>query len=167
MITDLVQIQRLGTQKIDENKRLRAHLKTHAVAERRLRNIGEKIENAIDCTSCANCCRKATAKLREREIDKLAKYIGVSRREFLRDYVTQTEDEGPILRRTEEKGCIFLEGNLCSVYDVRPMTCEDFPHLVRGTGSLVSRLWVMPERATYCPIAYNTLEAYKEMLGFE
>ena len=79
----------------------------------------------------------------------------------------QSEEEGLVLKRTEETGCVFLEGNLCGVYEVRPMTCEDFPHLVRGEGSLVSRMWEMPDRATYCPIAYNTLEAYKDDLEFE
>ncbi|MFN7938426.1 MAG: YkgJ family cysteine cluster protein [Bryobacteraceae bacterium] len=167
VITDLVEIQRMGEKKREENKRLRAYMRTHHAVERRLRKLAEGVENAIDCRECANCCRVATVKLREREVDKLAKFIGVTRRQFLRDYCTQSEEEGLILKRTEESGCVFLEGNLCGVYDVRPMTCEDFPHLVRGEGSLVSRMWEMPDRATYCPIAYNTLEAFKDDLGFE
>lgn len=166
MITDLVQIKRLGSQKLEENKRLREHMKRHHSVERTLRRTAEQIEDAIDCTQCANCCRVATARLRDREIDPIAKHIGVTRKVFLRDYVEQTEDEGLILKRTEGHGCVFLEGNLCSIYAARPTSCEDFPNLVRGAGSLVSRMWVMPERATYCPIAYNTLEAFKEETGF-
>lgn len=165
VITDLVQIQRLGEQKLDENKRLRVHMKSHPIPERRLRKLAIEVENAIDCLECANCCRVATVKLRDREVDSLARHIGASRSVFLRDYCDHTEDEGIILKRTE-KGCIFLEGNLCTVYDARPMTCQDFPHLVRGDGSLVSRMWEMPDRATYCPIAYNTLEAFKVEFGF-
>lgn len=165
MITDLVQIARLGATKRDENKRLRMHMKTHPVAERRLRRIAEDVENAIDCTQCASCCRVATVTLREREIDSLSRFIGVSRKEFLRDYTMQNEEEGLVLKRTGT-GCIFLEGNLCTVYEARPKTCEDFPNLVRGEGSLMSRMWHMPDRATYCPIAYNTLEAFKEVAGF-
>ncbi len=165
MITDLVQIQRLGEKKLDENKRLRTHMKSHPVADRRLRRVAEDIENAIDCTACANCCRVATATLREREIDNLAKFIGVTKKIFLRDYVEESEEEGLILKRTD-KGCIFLEGNLCGVYDARPKTCNDFPHLVRGEGSLIARMWHMPDRATYCPIAFNTLEAFKDETGF-
>lgn len=165
MITDLVQIERLGEKKMDENKQLRVYMKTHHPAERRLRKVAEDVEMAIDCTLCANCCRVATVKLREREVDSLARFIGASRREFLRDYTEQSEEEGLILKRTE-KGCVFLEGTLCTVYEARPMTCQDFPHFVRGEGSLVSRMWEMPDRATYCPIAYNTLEAIKEEIGF-
>ena len=166
MITDLVQIQCMGEKKRDENKRLRTHMKTHDFVERKLKRIAEGVEAAIDCTQCANCCRVATATLRDREIDTIAKHIGVTRNRFLKDYTEQTEDEGRILKRNEN-GCIFLEGNLCGIYDKRPRTCEDFPHLARGEHSLLARMWHMPDRATYCPIAYNTLEAFKEELDFK
>lgn len=165
MLTDLVQIQRLGEKKRVENERLRRHMKSHGAAGRRLRRIAGEIEQQIDCTQCANCCRVASVRLREREVDTLARYIGVPRDQFLKEYTELSEEEGLILKRTG-RGCPFLEGNLCSVYEARPMTCGDFPHLARGEGSLVSRMWHMPDRATYCPIAYHTLEAFKDELGF-
>ncbi len=160
MITDLIQIRRLGEQKRPENERLRRHLKTFRFVERRLVKIAREIEEQIDCTACGNCCRVATARLLPRDVERIAKYLRIKPHVFVRDYCTETEDEGLILNRTES-GCVFLEGNLCSIYEARPATCDDFPHLVRGAGSLVSRMWEMPDRATYCPIVYNTLEAWK------
>ncbi|MFN0167571.1 MAG: hypothetical protein ACKV22_14170, partial [Bryobacteraceae bacterium] len=44
---------------------------------------------------------------------------------------------------------------------------ENFPHLTTSEGSLVSRMWEMVDRAVYCPIVYNTLEAWKDELGFQ
>ena len=38
---------------------------------------------------------------------------------------------------------------------------------VRGAGSIESRMWQMIDRATYCPIVYNSLEAYKDIVGFQ
>ena len=70
-------------------------------------------------------------------------------------------EEGRILRRSEETGCVFLDGNTCTVYDDRPDTCRRFPHLVRGNGSIASRMWQFIDRASYCPIVYNALEAFK------
>lgn len=161
MLTDLVQIRRSGEQKRDENERLRRHLKRHVFVERRLRSIAEEVEEAIDCTQCANCCRSATVRLKDRDVPKLAKALRLSERKFLDRYGEMTEDEGWILKRNPDGSCPFLAGNLCTVYEVRPSTCEDFPHLVRGPGSLVARMWEMPDRACYCPIVYNTLEAWK------
>jgi Fe-S-cluster containining protein len=164
MLTDLVQIRRLGEKKLDENRRLRQYLKRHNFVERRLRHISEEIEEQIDCLACANCCRVATVKLSERDVDKLARFLRISRAQFLRDFTVTDKEEGLILRRTEA-GCIFLDGNECTVYEARPRTCEDFPHLVRGAGSFLSRMWEMPDRATYCPIVHNALEAFKKEIG--
>jgi uncharacterized protein len=165
MLTDLVQIRRLGGKKREENLRLRLRLKRRNYQERRLIRIAQEIEEEIDCTACANCCRVATVKIIERDIDKLARRMGVSKEKFLTEYTVEDPGEGRVLRRNAG-GCVFLEGNLCSVYDVRPHTCVTFPHLVHGAGSLVSRLWEMPDRACYCPIVYNTLEAWKTDLKF-
>src|SRR5262245_39440257 len=138
MVTDLVQIRRFGEQKRGENEKLRKHLKRHSMAERRIRRLAEEIEDQFDCLQCANCCRVATVRLAERDVLKLAKEMQLSPVQFVREYTETTPDEGLILKRTES-GCVFLEGNHCLVYEVRPGICQDFPHTVRGDGSFVSR----------------------------
>jgi Fe-S-cluster containining protein len=166
LLTDLVEIRRQGEKKREENEKLRRHLKRHVFVERRLRIIAQDIEDSTDCTKCANCCRVATVRLTERDIERIAKSQRISRERFLADYTTETEDEGRILNRSDETGCTFLHGNECLIYEDRPATCQDFPHLVKGNGSLVARMWDMPDRATYCPIVYNTLEAFKTETKF-
>ena len=166
MLTDLVQIKRFGEKQREENKKFRAWLKHHTFVERRLKAIAQDIEEKIDCTTCANCCRVATTPVTERDAERLARFLRIKMTVFLSDYTEETEDEGRILKRNEN-GCVFLDGNLCSVYEARPNTCELFPHLVKGNGSLLSRLWHMPDRAVYCPIVYNTLEAWKPETGFK
>lgn len=165
LLTDLVQIQRFGEKQREENRRFRSWMKSHNFVERRLKAIAGSVEDAIDCTQCANCCRVATTQVTERDVERLARFIGMRVSEFLRDYTVESPDEGRILKRNEN-GCVFLENNLCSVYEARPQTCELFPHLVKGSGSLVSRMWHMPDRASYCPIVFNTLEDWKVETGF-
>jgi len=166
VVTDLVQIRLLGEKKRPENERFRRHLKTRDHSDRILRRIAEDIEAQIDCTACGNCCRVATAKVSERDVERLARYFRIPPRQVLDRYCQEDQEEGVILRRTEGRGCIFLEGNECSVYNARPETCQRFPHLVRGNGSIASRMWEMADRACYCPIVYNSLEAFKVELRF-
>jgi Fe-S-cluster containining protein len=166
VITDLVQIKRFGEKQREENLRFRAWMKRHNFVERRLKIIAQDVEEKTDCTACANCCRVATTPVTERDADRLAKFLGAKLSDFLRDYTLETEEEGRFLKR-DENGCVFLDGNLCSVYDARPNTCELFPHLVKGNGSLLSRMWHMPDRAVYCPIVFNTLEEWKTETGFK
>jgi len=41
---------------------------------------------------------------------------------------------------------VFLNGNECTVYDARPDSCQKFPHVVRGNGSIASRMWELIDR---------------------
>ena len=78
----------------------------------------------------------------------------------------QRDAAGAKILKRNETGCVFLEGNLCSVYEARPQNCANFPHVVRGTGSISSRMWEFLDRAAYCPIVYNWMEKVKEDIGF-
>src|SRR5271154_3067664 len=104
MITDLVQIRRLEYQKRGENAKFRAYLKSHRHSDRRLRRFGEEIEAAIDCTQCANCCRVTEVEITPRDVEKLAKFIGVSENEFRQQYTQRDGADAPILKRGEG-GC--------------------------------------------------------------
>ena len=165
MITDLVQIKRLEQQHRGENARFRAYLKSHRHSDRRLRRFGEEIEAEIDCTACANCCRVTEVGITGKDIEKLAKFVGASEREFI-EQSTALDDAGARILKRNESGCVFLEGNLCSVYEARPQNCANFPHVVRGNGSIASRMWQFLDRVAYCPIVYNWMEVVKEDIGF-
>lgn len=166
MITDLVQIRTLGEKKRDENFRFRRFMKSRDHSDRVLRRIAEGIEQQIDCTACANCCKTSTTEVSERDIDRLARHLRIPREQFLGDY-TMLDEEGALsLRFTPEAGCVFLEGNLCSVYEARPDICQRYPHMVRGNGSIASRMWTFVDRAAVCPIVYNALEAFKQEMRF-
>jgi len=165
MITDLVQIRRLEQQQRAENARFRAYLKHHRHSDRRLRRFGEEIEAQIDCTECANCCRVTEVGVTDRDIEKLAKFVGTSESEFTGQFTVLDEVGARILKKNEN-GCVFLEGNLCNVYEARPQNCANFPHVVRGAGSIASRMWSFLDRAAYCPIVYNWMEKVKDDIGF-
>jgi Fe-S-cluster containining protein len=166
LLTDLVQIKRQGEKKREENLRFRRWLKSHTFVERQFRRAAEEVYDAIDCRACAQCCRVTEVELTERDIEHLARHLGASRPRFLDEYTMTSEDGTLILKRTDKDGCIFLSGNDCTVYEARPADCDRFPHLLRGAGSLESRMWKMPDRATFCPIVYNWLEKVKALTSF-
>ena len=167
LVTDLVQIRRLGEKRRDENLRFRRFLKSReTVPDRRFRHMAEEIEDQIDCRACGNCCRVAATPITDRDVEKLARFLGIRQREFIDQYTDPNPEERGYILRRNEKGCVFLSGNDCTVYEARPHNCVDFPHLVRGAGSIAFRMWQFVDRACYCPIVYNALEAYKQVSGF-
>jgi uncharacterized protein len=166
MLTDLVQIRRVGEKNRAENLRFRRWIKSHTFVERQFRHAAEEVQDAIDCKQCGECCRVTEVQLVERDVEHLARFLGIAPKKFLEEYTMQNKDGELILRRTEEAGCVFLQGNECSVYEARPGNCERFPHLLRGVGSLESRMWDFVDRATYCPIVFNWMEQVKGLTKF-
>jgi len=170
VITDLVQIRRMGEQKRDENLRFRKYMKSHTFVERQFRKAAQEVEEAIDCRQCGECCRVTEVQLIERDVPKMARFLGMTEHEFLRQHTAEDEDKQVILKRVPQKdgslACEFLDGNECTIYEGRPSNCERFPHLMRGAGSLESRMWAFVDRATYCPIVYNWLEETKGLTKF-
>jgi Fe-S-cluster containining protein len=170
VITDLVQIRRLGEHQRERNLRFRKWMKSHTYVERQFRKAAQEVEESIDCRQCAECCRVTEVKLAGRDVAKLARFLRISEREFLEKHTALDDQGAPILVRVKAAGgshaCEFLQGNDCSVYEARPANCERFPHLLRGAGSLESRMWDFVDRATYCPIVYNWMEAVKALTRF-
>jgi uncharacterized protein len=174
VITDLVQIRRLGEKKRDENLKFRRYLKSHTFVERQFRKAAEEVQDQIDCRQCGECCRVTNVQIAERDIEKLAHFLGIPEKKFIEKHTALDENGAMILRRkpppagsTGASGsCEFLEGNECTVYEARPGNCERFPHLLRGSGSLEAKMWVMVDRATYCPIVYNWMEQVKGLTKF-
>src|ERR1700756_4075468 len=103
VITDLVQIQKLGEKKQGENENFRRYLKRHNFPELRFRRVAEDIENQIDCRACASCCKVAETNITERDAERLAKYLGLSFKQFIEQYTTASafEENETILRRRE------------------------------------------------------------------
>ncbi len=63
MVTDLVEIRRLGSAKKDENLGFRRYLSAHHHRVEELQSLAAQIQPRIDCTTCANCCRCGAAVL--------------------------------------------------------------------------------------------------------
>jgi Fe-S-cluster containining protein len=80
--------------------------------------------------------------------------------------VPDQDAPGSRILRSSKDGCVFLDGNLCLIYDARPKTCRDFPHLAIGTHSLGSRPSSLARWAALCPIIFNAIEQYKRVTGF-
>jgi uncharacterized protein len=165
MLTDLVQIRREGEKNRPENLRFRRWIKSHNFVERQFRRVAEEVHAAIDCRQCAECCRVPEVQLAERDVEQLARFLRVSPKRFVEDY-TAVDEDGAMILRKQDGACVFLSGNDCTVYEARPGNCERFPHLLRGAGSLESRMWAFADRATYCPIVFNWFEKVKALTKF-
>ena len=125
---------------------------------------------SLDCLKCpAFCCRTAGyVEVSRNDIRRLAKFLKLTVREFEARHIVERNRKGSKRIKSGFGTCQFLgENRRCTVYEARPESCQKFPHIVRGAGSIASRMWEFVDRACYCPIVYNSLEAFKDELKFQ
>lgn len=167
VVTDLAEVYRRGTAMEKENIAFRRHLAARSSAHTAFQILATEIEKQVDCTACANCCRHSLVAVNQAEIEDIALHLKATAEGVTRQF-TDPDPGAPGFRilRTSDSGCVFLDGNLCMVYDARPKACREFPHVAVGTHSLGSRRASMNRWAPLCPIIFNALEAHKQVTGF-
>ena len=168
MVTDLAEVFRLGTAKVNENLAFRRYLSAHHYSDRPFQILASEVQQHVDCTACANCCRHSVVSVNKSEIEKVAGHIGTTSEAVTRLY-TVPDPDAPALRilRNSGQGCVFLDANLCMIYEARPKACREFPHVAVGEYSLGSRQSSIARWAPLCPIIFNALEEYKHLTGYD
>jgi uncharacterized protein len=167
VIRGLVQIRQLGIAKEAENQEFRRYLSAHHHRIEPFRILAAQIQQQIDCTTCANCCRHSIVTVDEADIEAIAQHLKLDAKQVRGLYTLPDPDApgGRILQSTQD-GCIFLDRKLCLIYEARPKPCRDFPHISSARPSLGGRFSSLCRWASLCPIVYNALESYKQMVGY-
>lgn len=160
---DTEKIKLAGKLNDDENAEFRTFLKING-DNRKIDNIVQQlfktISEQIDCKNCGNCCRSLTPLINENDLKKLSGELNMAPELFRKKYIQKKYGENYF----KNLPCSFLEGNICSVYSVRPEVCISYPHLHKK--QFVSRLWSVIENYSICPIVYNVLEQLKDRINF-
>src|SRR5579884_3526027 len=99
----------MGEKNRAENLRFRKWIKSHNFVERQFRRAAEEVHAAIDCRECAECCRVTEVQLAQRDMERLARFLGISGQRFLEQY-TMADGQGALILRRTEAGCVFLDG---------------------------------------------------------
>jgi len=167
VVTDLAEIARLGTAKAGENLEFRRYLAERHNTDYQFQILASEVQKHVDCTACGNCCRCSVVSVTNSDIERIASHFGVTPETAARRY-TGPDPDGHKSRILKNSGnaCVFLDGNLCMIYEARPKTCREFPHVAIGMHSLGSRQSSHGRWASLCPIIYNALESYKHLTGF-
>ena len=121
---------------------------------RRLPELNEEAFEAIDCLTCAACCRNYSPRFKTPDIKRISRHLKMKEGEFIETYLRVDEDGDYVL---QTKPCHFLGAdNRCSIYDVRPSDCSRFPYTDEDV--LVRRPQLTMKNVTFCPIVYYVLE---------
>jgi len=101
----------------------------------------------MDCLSCANCCKTTSPIFRDADIRRISKHLRVKEGKFISDYLRMDEEQDYVLKSSP---CSFLDNDhSCSIYDVRPLACREYPHTDRK--NMFQVLEITAENSLICP----------------
>ncbi len=168
LIREIPLIKRYSRHNENEDWSFRAFLKGNSrlsaeKIDREVEALTEEIWKEIDCTTCANCCKTLQIVIDDHDIARLALHLKLNVAQFTEKYVVREPDGVKLFKSSP---CPLLgEDNRCTVYDVRPQACRDFPFLHEKEFS--SRSISMIENCATCPIVFNVWNQLKFKVGFK
>ena len=114
-----------------------------------------------DCLTCANCCKTTSPIFTDKDVARISKYFRMKEHKFITTYLQRDEDDFLVLRQAP---CTFFDemDNTCTIYDVRPKACSEYPHTNRKRFVQLTHLTL--KNTEVCPAAYNIVEELKKKL---
>ena len=130
-------------------------------APKNLDNLVEEIHDDVfektDCLSCANCCKTTGPLFLKQDIARISKVIGLKPAQFEKKYLRIDEDNDWVLQKVP---CSFLGADDdCTIYDVRPKACQEFPHTNQKKIYKITDLTI--KNTSICPAAFDVVERMK------
>jgi len=80
----------------------------------------------VNCMECANCCKTMTPTFGRKDVVRIAAHLNMEPKEFVERWLKKDEESGDWVNK--QQPCQFLVDNKCSIYEVRPKDCAEFPH---------------------------------------
>ena len=113
-----------------------------------------------NCLSCANCCKTTGPLFTPKDVERISKHFRMKPGKFIEAYLRIDEDNDMVL---QEVPCTFLGAdNYCSIYEVRPKACREYPHTDRKDFHKISNPTI--KNTAICPAAYNIVEEMKRRI---
>ena len=159
---DIEHYKELAQQKHKSHQKFLAQLKKKPPKnlDNLTRAVHEEVFQEIDCTLCANCCKTLGPLWTEADIERVARHLHMRLTDFEATYLRVDEDDDKVFQTMP---CPFLgSDNLCSIYEIRPKACKEFPHTDRKKIYQINHLTL--KNTLYCPAAYEFVEKLRERL---
>ena len=166
MDTFLKELPKLAKEKFLESKKYFAKLKkrTPKKLDLIMQELHDDEFKKTDCLTCGNCCKTTSPIFTDKDIQRISKHFKMKVVNFTSQYLDRDSDDFYVLKTAP---CSFLDlsDNTCSIYDVRPKACGEYPHTNRRKFIQITDLTL--NNAEICPATYNIIEALKMKLPLE
>ena len=145
-----------------ENKKFFAklHKRPPKHLDTQMKELHDEEFARTNCLDCANCCKTTGPLFTDKDIERISKHFKLKPVQFIETYLRVDEENDFVLQSVP---CTFLgEDNYCSIYEVRPKACREYPHTDRKDFHKISNLTI--QNTFICPAAFNIVEEMKKRI---
>lgn len=157
---DLTKLSDLAKKQHNANKKLVSCLKSKKPRDldAEAGKLHDQAFTYINCLECGNCCRTLGPRILQKDIDRIAKFLGLKPDGLVAKYLRIDEDSDYVFKSMP---CPFLgEDNYCSIYEVRPKACAEYPHTDRRK---IHQILDLTLKNTHtCPAVFEIMEGLKK-----
>lgn len=125
--------------------------------------VDKTVWQDIDCMSCANCCKTMTPTFTPKDISRISAHFGMTPKEFKDKWLEKEEDTGDWVNKKQP--CQFLVDNKCSIYEIRPKDCAEFPHHNKKPFDLYNDTFI--QNLDKCPATFTLVERLEKKVREE
>jgi len=122
----------------------------------------KQVWQEIDCTTCANCCKKMTPTFTPQDIKRAATFLHMTPAAFKEKWLVKQKKEKDWVNRQQPCQFLDLSTNLCTIYEARPYDCAGFPHLAKLKAK--DYIHIHKQNIMYCPATFRFVELLKDKL---
>ncbi len=130
------------------------------VLDKYINTLHEEIFSCVDCLKCANCCITTGPLFTDKDISRISKHLRLKPSVFTEKFLRIDEENDYVLQSVP---CAFLNAdNHCSIYEVRPKACREYPHTDRIKQHQL--LNITEKNVNICPAVFQIIEKLKKIL---
>lgn len=125
-----------------------------------INEVHDLVFSNINCLECANCCKTHSPIILEKDMERISKHLRIKQNEFVSKYLLLDEDGDWVFHTVP---CPFLHSdNKCSIYEVRPKACQEYPHTNRKKIYQIAELTLL--NAEICPAVMPILNSISKQI---
>jgi len=117
----------------------------------------------VHCMECANCCKTMTPTFTKADVKRISAHLDMKPKDFMDKWLVKEEDSGDWINTTQP--CQFLVDNKCSIYEVRPEDCAQFPHHNKKPFDLYNDTF--KNNLIHCPATLTLIDRLKKVVEKE
>lgn len=118
----------------------------------------------VECLKCANCCKVMTPTFTTKDITRISAHLGMTPKAFKEKWLEKDPDNGDWVNKKQP--CQFLgKDNMCSIYEVRPADCAEFPHHNKKPFDLYNDTFI--QNLDYCPATFTLVNRLRKRVEDE